>query len=403
MLVAVVRELQRDAEVPGAEHSHISCRVSRSLVDYAHGVALDGGLGLQLGVLDEGGDLPGVLDGNALLQLDLLADAGTGGGLELFMLDVLEGDAALDELLAQNFFDRLELVLVLRASWMTVAPSISILDLESLRSKRALISLVAWSTALLTSGRSTLLTTSKVLSAMWAVRAASRFKVRGLRWGGGGVEVGGGGAASCSRVTLRSAARRSAVWSARQARCAVRGGGWGRGMARRSRRGGGRGAQMRRRRAARRPWDRSGFRQTREGSRGRAIAGPARRPREAVQDAAAVPLADSSASRGPEQLRHASAPTNFAWLRAWPARRCGRGSGRACAPWRPPPSGGQMLACGPWRRGFRRGSSRGRSRRRRSPARPVPTAPAWPASRRPPDAPPADGSPRWRISRVWAG
>ena len=75
------------------------------LGDDADGVALDGGLGLELGLLDHGYDLFGGVRVNALLELDFLADAGVGGGLDLFVFEVLEGDAALDHALGEDLGD----------------------------------------------------------------------------------------------------------------------------------------------------------------------------------------------------------------------------------------------------------------------------------------------------------
>ncbi len=148
---AEVGELEVDAEVSAAELAHDLLEDVAVFADDADGVALDGGLGLELGVLDGGDDLLGVFGGDALLELDLLADGGVGGGLDLFVLEVLEGDAALDELLREDLDDGFERVLVLVASWMASVPSRSILDLESLRSKRAWTSLEAWSMAFFTS------------------------------------------------------------------------------------------------------------------------------------------------------------------------------------------------------------------------------------------------------------
>ena len=110
---AEVGELEVDAEVSAAEHGHDLLEDVAVFAGDADGVALDGGLGLELGVLDGGDDLLGLLGGDALLELDLLADGGVGGGLELFELEVLERDAALDQLLREDLDDGLELVLVL--------------------------------------------------------------------------------------------------------------------------------------------------------------------------------------------------------------------------------------------------------------------------------------------------
>src|SRR5208283_498016 len=114
LLVAVVGELQRDAEVSGAQLGHDLLQRVAVLARYAHGVAQNAGLRLQLHLLDQRNHLPGLLRRNPLHQLDLLPDRGVCGGLNLFVLQVLQRDAALHQLLPQDLFDRLQLVLVLR-------------------------------------------------------------------------------------------------------------------------------------------------------------------------------------------------------------------------------------------------------------------------------------------------
>ena len=91
---AIVRELKLDAKVSRAEFAHDLLQDVAVFGDDADGVALDGGLGLELAVFDKCDDLFCGVGVDALLQLDLLADGGVGGWLDLLVLDVLEGDAA---------------------------------------------------------------------------------------------------------------------------------------------------------------------------------------------------------------------------------------------------------------------------------------------------------------------
>jgi len=111
---AEVSELELHAEVAGAQLGHDLLQDVAVLGDDANGVALDAGIGFQLRVLDDGDYLLGVFAGDALFQLDLLANGGVGRGFDLLVFEVLERDAALDQLLRKNFDDRLEGVLVLR-------------------------------------------------------------------------------------------------------------------------------------------------------------------------------------------------------------------------------------------------------------------------------------------------
>ena len=134
---AEVGELDLDAVVSAAKDAHDLLEDVLILGDDADGLALDGGLRLELGVLDGGDDLLGVLAGDALLQLDLLAHRLAGGLLDLFELEVLERDSTLDELLREDLLDRGREYSSALASWMASLLSSSILDFESLRSKRA--------------------------------------------------------------------------------------------------------------------------------------------------------------------------------------------------------------------------------------------------------------------------
>src|ERR1039458_2649034 len=91
-LAAVVGELEVDAEVAGAELGDDLLQDVAVLGDDAYGVALDGGLDFELGLFDEGDDLAGGVGVDALLELDLLADGGVGGGLDLFEFQVLRSE-----------------------------------------------------------------------------------------------------------------------------------------------------------------------------------------------------------------------------------------------------------------------------------------------------------------------
>ena len=110
---AEVGELQVDADVLAAEQGHDLLQGVAVLADDADRVALDAGLRLLLRVLDRRDDHLGLLGRDALHQLDLLPHAGVGGRLDLLVLEVLQRDAALDQLLRQDLDDRLQLVLVL--------------------------------------------------------------------------------------------------------------------------------------------------------------------------------------------------------------------------------------------------------------------------------------------------
>ena len=100
--------MEFDADVFAAEQGHDLLKGIAVFADDADGVALDAGLCFFLGVLNGGNDDLGLFGGNALDELDLLANRGVGGGLDLFELEVFEGDSALDELLGEDFDDGLE-------------------------------------------------------------------------------------------------------------------------------------------------------------------------------------------------------------------------------------------------------------------------------------------------------
>src|SRR6266702_1820454 len=111
-LAAEVGELEGNAEVAGAEFAHDLLKGVLVFGDDADGVALNRGLGFELGLFDEGNDFPGGVGVDALLELDLLADGGVCGGLDLFVLEILEGDASLDHALGENLCDGLQGVFV---------------------------------------------------------------------------------------------------------------------------------------------------------------------------------------------------------------------------------------------------------------------------------------------------
>src|SRR5262245_26072957 len=92
--VAVVCELERDAEVALLEQADDFLEIVAALAGDADLILLDAGLDLQLGVLDEPHDLAGLFDGNALLQTDALALETTGGVLHLAVGEGLERHAA---------------------------------------------------------------------------------------------------------------------------------------------------------------------------------------------------------------------------------------------------------------------------------------------------------------------
>src|SRR5262245_47406401 len=81
-LGAVVRELQRDAQVLLSQHGDHLLQVVLVLAGHADLVFLDGGLDLQLGVLDHPHDLPCFLDRNPLLQANLLPQHAAAAGLD---------------------------------------------------------------------------------------------------------------------------------------------------------------------------------------------------------------------------------------------------------------------------------------------------------------------------------
>ena len=79
------------------------------LAGNSHSIALNACLHLLLRVLDQANNLLGLFSGDALLQGYLLAHAFARGRLHLAVSQVLERDAALDQLLRQDVLDRFSL------------------------------------------------------------------------------------------------------------------------------------------------------------------------------------------------------------------------------------------------------------------------------------------------------
>src|SRR5450759_2978613 len=110
---AVVDELQVDAEIGVAQQLDGRLQGVAVLAGYAHEIALDGGLHLQLAVLDLLDQLAGLLDGDSLLHGDLLLDRGSGRGDDLTVSQALQRDLAFDQFGLQDVHHRLDLKLVL--------------------------------------------------------------------------------------------------------------------------------------------------------------------------------------------------------------------------------------------------------------------------------------------------
>ena len=108
----VVGELEFDPHIASAQQGDDGLQIVSILARDAHRIALNAGLHLLLGVLDQLDDLLGLFDRDALLEGHLLAHALPRGRFHLAPGQVLERDAAFDQLLAQNVLDRFEVVLV---------------------------------------------------------------------------------------------------------------------------------------------------------------------------------------------------------------------------------------------------------------------------------------------------
>src|ERR1035441_5031379 len=94
----VVGKRQLHAQILAAQQGDNRLQLVAVLAGDAHGVALDAGLRFLLPVLDQLYNLLGLLDGNALLQGDLLAHALAQRRLQLAVSHVLQRDAALEQL-----------------------------------------------------------------------------------------------------------------------------------------------------------------------------------------------------------------------------------------------------------------------------------------------------------------
>src|SRR5215471_2478864 len=108
----VIGELHVDTEIAAAEQrDRLLERVSIASA-HAHHIGLNGRLHLQLAVLDFLDDLAGFLDWNPLLQGDLLFHRGPGCGDDRTIDQALQRHLSLDQLLLEDFINRLELELV---------------------------------------------------------------------------------------------------------------------------------------------------------------------------------------------------------------------------------------------------------------------------------------------------
>src|ERR1022692_463434 len=108
----VIGELHVDAEIGVAHQLDDALQCVAVATADAHQVALDGGLHLQFAVLDLAHDLARLLDGNALLQRDLLLHRGAGRRNERPISQPLQRHLALHQLAFQYLDDGLQLVLI---------------------------------------------------------------------------------------------------------------------------------------------------------------------------------------------------------------------------------------------------------------------------------------------------
>ena len=91
----------------------VSCKRVAILAGYPHQIALNGGLHLLLTILDDAHDFASLLDGDPLLQGDLLAHAGTGRRHDRAIGQGLQRHMAFDHLLLENVQHRAELEFIL--------------------------------------------------------------------------------------------------------------------------------------------------------------------------------------------------------------------------------------------------------------------------------------------------
>src|SRR5262245_42453157 len=99
---AIVRELERDAEVLVTQHRDDLLQVVAVLAGHADLVLLNGRLYLHLRILDEPHDLPGALDRDPLLERDLLPQHAAPALLDLAVGERLQGHPALVQARLEN-------------------------------------------------------------------------------------------------------------------------------------------------------------------------------------------------------------------------------------------------------------------------------------------------------------
>src|SRR5687767_4494748 len=110
--VAVVVELERDPEILVPQQGDDLLQIIARLAGDADLVLVDRGLDLQLRVLDQAHDLLGLLDGDPLLEGDLLPQLVARRLLDGPVGEPLQRDAALVQLRLQDVRHRLQLHLV---------------------------------------------------------------------------------------------------------------------------------------------------------------------------------------------------------------------------------------------------------------------------------------------------
>src|SRR5438034_933847 len=112
LVAAVVRELERDAEILVPQQRDDLLQVVPVLPGGADLVLLDGRLHLDLRILDEPDDLAGTLDRDPLLQRDLLPEHAAPALLDLAVGERLQGHAALVQARLEDVDHRLQLHVV---------------------------------------------------------------------------------------------------------------------------------------------------------------------------------------------------------------------------------------------------------------------------------------------------
>jgi len=113
MLVGpVVGELHVDPEIARAQQRHYFLQGIAILAGNAHQIPLDGRLDLLLAILDRLHDVARLLDGDALLQADLLPHARSSSRSDGPVDQTLQRNTTLDQLLLQDLGHGLEAELV---------------------------------------------------------------------------------------------------------------------------------------------------------------------------------------------------------------------------------------------------------------------------------------------------